>query len=232
MKNGFKFYALIWLALVVVFNVIAFVSVGWIGYEKYTSSFWIGYIFIMVAFVGQLICSYVALKETNINKTFYNISLVKTSFTGLIVSFVFGGMCMLISPLPYWVGILLCAIVLVLNILSVIKAFTAAKIVAAIDDEVKIETLFVKTLTVDAESLLYRAKSEAVKNECKKVYDAVRYSDPMSNKALASVESKITAKFVEFSDSVISDNYEEASAFANELAVLIGERNRKCKLLK
>lgn len=232
MKNGFKFYALIWLALVVVFNVIAFVSVGWIGYEKYTSSFWIGYIFIMVAFVGQLICSYVALKETNINKTFYNISLVKTSFTGLIVSFVFGGMCVLISPLPYWVGILLCAIVLVLNILSVIKAFTAAKIVAAIDDEVKIETLFVKTLTVDAESLLYRAKSEAVKNECKKVYDAVRYSDPMSNKALASVESKITAKFVEFSDSVISDNYEEASAFANELAVLIGERNRKCKLLK
>ena len=232
MKNGFKFYALIWLALVVVFNVIAFVSVGWIWYEKYTSSFWIGYIFIMVAFVGQLICSYVALKETNINKTFYNISLVKTSFTGLIVSFVFGGMCMLISPLPYWVGILLCAIVLVLNILSVIKAFTAAKIVAAIDDEVKIETLFVKTLTVDAESLLYRAKSEAVKNECKKVYDAVRYSDPMSNKALASVESKITAKFVEFSDSVISDNYEEASAFANELAVLIGERNRNCKLLK
>ena len=232
MKNGFKFYALIWLALVVVFNVIAFVSVGWIGYEKYTSSFWIGYIFIMVAFVGQLICSYVALKETNINKTFYNISLVKTSFTGLIVSFVFGGMCMLISPLPYWVGILLCAIVLVLNILSVIKAFTAAKIVAAIDDEVKIETLFVKTLTVDAESLLYRAKSEAVKNECKKVYEAARYSDPMSNNALASVESKITAKFVEFSDSVISDNYEEASAFANELAVLIGERNRKCKLLK
>ena len=232
MKNGFKFYALIWLALVVVFNVIAFVSVGWIGYEKYTSSFWIGYIFIMVAFVGQLICSYVALKETDINKTFYNISLVKTSFTGLIVSFVFGGMCMLISPLPYWVGILLCAIVLVLNILSVIKAFTAAKIVAVIDDEVKIETLFVKTLTVDAESLLYRAKSEVVKNECKKVYEAARYSDPMSNNALASVESKITAKFVEFSDSVISDNYEEASAFANELAVLIGERNRKCKLLK
>lgn len=232
MKNGFKFYALIWLALVVVFNVIAFVSVGWIGYEKYTSSFWIGYIFIMVAFVGQLICSYVALKETNINKTFYNISLVKTSFTGLIVSFVFGGMCMLISPLPYWVGILLCAIVLVLNILSVIKAFTAAKIVATIDDEVKIETLFVKTLTVDAESLLYRAKSEVVKNECKKVYEAARYSDPMSNNALASVESKITAKYVEFSDSVISDNYEEASVFANELVVLIGERNRECKLLK
>lgn len=232
MKNGFKFYALIWLALVVVFNVIAFVSVGWIGYEKYTSSFWIGYIFIMVAFVGQLICSYVALKETNINKTFYNISLVKTSFTGLIVSFVFGGMCMLISPLPYWVGILLCAIVLALNILSVIKAFTAAKIVATIDDEVKIETLFVKTLTVDAESLLYRAKSEVVKNECKKVYEAARYSDPMSNNALASVESKITAKYVEFSDSVISDNYEEASVFANELVVLIGERNRECKLLK
>ena len=232
MKNGFKFYALIWLALVVVFNVIAFVSVGWIGYEKYTSSFWIGYIFIMVAFVGQLICSYVALKETNINKTFYNISLVKTSFTGLIVSFVFGGMCMLISPLPYWVGILLCAIVLVLNILSVIKAFTAAKIVAAIDDEVKIETLFVKTLTVDAESLLYRAKSEAVKNECKKVYDAVRYSDPMSNKALASVERDITIKFSKLYEAVVFEDLEVVVVLSNEIIILINDRNKKCKLLK
>ena len=232
MKNGFKFYALIWLALVVVFNVIAFVSVGWIGYEKYTSSFWIGYIFIMVAFVGQLICSYVALKETNINKTFYNISLVKTSFTGLIVSFVFGGTCMLISPLPYWVGILLCAIVLVLNILSVIKAFTAAKIVAVIDDEVKIETLFVKTLTVDAESLLYRAKSEVVKNECKKVYDAVRYSDPMSNEMLASAETQITVKFSDFSSAVNENNIDAVKALAREVVVLVDERNRKCRSLK
>ena len=186
----------------------------------------------MVAFVGQLICSYVALKETNINKTFYNISLVKTSFTGLIVSFVFGGMCMLISPLPYWVGILLCAIVLVLNILSVIKAFTAAKIVAAIDDEVKIETLFVKTLTVDAESLLYRAKSEAVKNECKKVYDAVRYSDPMSNEMLVSTETQITIKFSDFSSAVNENNIDAVKALAREVVVLVDERNRKCRSLK
>ena len=77
-----------------------------------------------------------------------------------------------------------------------------------------------------------RAKSEAVKAECKKVYESVRYSDPMSNSALASVESEITIKFSNLSGAVVSDNFDVVAECANELVILIGERNKKCKLLK
>lgn len=232
MKKAFRFYSVIWAILLVLFNVISFVSVGWAGVSKYTPSFWIGYIFITIAFVGQIICTYFALKDNELKKTFYNVSLISTSYTGLILSFIFGGLCMIISPLPYWVGIILCAIVLGINVITVVKASAAIDIVGSIDEKAKESTLFIKALTVDAESLMSRAKSEAVKSECKKVYEAVRYSDPMSNSALSSIESEITIKFAKLSDAVVDDNFEVTSALVGELIILIGDRNKKCKLLK
>jgi len=232
MKSTFKFYSIIWAVLLGVFNVISFVSVGWKGFEKYTPSFWIGYVFITIAFIGQILCAYFALKNTDIKKTFYNVSLITTSYTGLILSFVFGGLCMLISPLPYWVGIILCGIVLGLNVIVVIKAIAAIEIVSDIDKKVKTKTFFIKSLTVDAESLMAKAKSETVKNECKKVYEAVRYSDPMSSEALATIESEITVKFAKLLDAVAEDNCELAKEIAYELVILIDGRNKKCRLLK
>lgn len=98
--------------------------------------------------------------------------------------------------------------------------------------KVKEKTLFVKMLTVDAESAMSRAKSDAVKAEAKRVYEAVRYSDPMSSDALSGVESQITLKFDSFSQAVDDDDYELAKANADELLILINDRNKKCKVLK
>ena len=203
MKKVFKFYSIIWAVLLALFNVISFVSVGWAGISKYTPSFWIGYTFITLSFIGQIVCAYFALKDDDIKKTFYNISLISASYSGLIFSFVFGGLCMIISPLPYWVGIILCVIVLSFNIIAVVKASAVIDIVGEIDNKVETKTFFIKSLTVDAESLISRAKSENIEAECKKVYEAVRYSDPMSSAALA-----------------------------DEIIILLGDRNKKCKLLK
>ena len=232
MKKVFKFYSVIWAVLLALFNVISFVSVGWAGISKYTPSFWIGYAFITLSFIGQIVCAYFALKDDDIKKTFYNVSLIAASYTGLILSFVFGGLCMIISLLPYWVGILLCAIVLGINVIAIIKASAVVDIVSSIDEKAKESTFFIKSLTVDAESLMSRAKSETTKAECKKVYEAIRYSDPMSNGALVSIESEITIKFSNFSDAVVSDKFNVASECATELVILIDERNKKCKLLK
>lgn len=232
MKKVFKFYSVIWAVLLALFNVISFVSVGWAGISKYTPSFWIGYAFITLSFIGQIVCAYFALKDNDIKKTFYNVSLIVASYTGLILSFVFGGLCMIISLLPYWVGILLCAIVLGINVIAIIKASAVVDIVSSIDEKAKESTFFIKSLTVDAESLMSRAKSETIKAECKKVYEAIRYSDPMSNGALVSIESEITIKFSNFSDAVVSDKFNVASECATELVILIDERNKKCKLLK
>ncbi len=225
MKKTFRYYFAIWAALFVLFNIIAFVSVGWINQEKYTPSFWIGYIFISLAFIGQLICARIAFDAKNTQKLFYNLPLISLSWTGLVVSFVVGGLCMLISPLPYWVGVIVCTITLAAVAIAVIKASIAANAVANFDDKIKVQTFFIKSLTVDAEGMVARAKDEEIKRECTKVYEAVRFSDPMSDVALSEIEESIKQRFAEFSNLPSRET-------AEELLMLLDERNKKCKLLK
>ena len=227
MKKNFKLYLVAWAIVLALFNVISFV----VPSEK-TTSFWIGYIFISLTFIGQLVCSYTVFKANNATKIFYNLSLVKIGYVGLIASFIVGGLCMLISPLPYWVGVVACAVVLTANILSILKATAAVAEVERIDSKIKAQTSFIKMLTIDADTLMAQAKSDGVKAECRKVYEAIRYSDPMSNEALASVESQITVKFADLSDAVKADDFTGVTEIANEVVILIGDRNKKCKEMK
>lgn len=232
MKKTFKFYLCIWGILLVLFNIIAFVSVGWAGTEKYTASFWIGYVCITLSFIGQMICGYYALKDSSVEKTFYNLSLITTSYTGLILSFIFGGLCMLISPLPYWVGIILCAIVLAFSAITVIKAAAAIELITEVDEKVKSNTFFIKALTGEAGSLMSRAKNEAVKEECRKIYEGLRFSDPMSSESLNEIEDEIREKFIQFSEIVASGDSVAVREVAAELMGLIEERNFKNRRLK
>ena len=228
MNKKFKYYAIVWAILLAVFNVICFVTPGEAaGMSKFGGAFWAGYIFITIAFIGQLVCAYIALKTDDKTKLFYNIPIIRISYTGLILTVVFGALCMAIPNLPNWVGI----IVLAFTAIAVIKAKAASDVVENIDKKVKAQTMFVKSLTVDAESLLARAATPEAKDACKKVYEAVRYSDPMSNDALAGVESQITLKFNEFSNAV-TGGADNIGNIADELVILIGDRNKKCKLLK
>ena len=232
MKKRFGIYALIWAVLLALFNVIAFVSPGWIWFEKYGASFWVGYAFIMVTFLGQLACAWFALREERASKLFYKVSLIATSYTGLIVTFVVGGLCMLISLLPYWVGTIVCAVVCAANVVAVVKSAAAVDEVQKIDDKVKVQTGFIKKLTLDAEALVANAKDAAVKAECKKVYEAIRYSDPMSNSELADIENEIAEKFAKFADAVGDNDTRLAFETASVLLGLINNRSKKCKRLK
>ena len=233
MKKNFKFYIIIWAILLVLYNLTVFlvrpVMPGYI--INYDARFWISWGVIIATFIGQLFCAKVAFDSKNNEKLFLNIPLITQSYTALVVATSAGSALMLIPDCPAWIAAIVCAAVFGFGAISVIKAKAAADIVSDTDDKIKTQTLFIKSLTVDAEGLISRAKSEAVKAECKKVYEAIRYSDPMSSDALTGIESQITLKFNEFSNAVTSgtDNIE---TLANEVVILVGDRNKKCILLK
>ncbi len=232
MKKNFKYYVLVWAILLVMFQITVFATPGEIaGISKFDASFWVGYVFIMIAFVGQLVCAYVALNTNDRRKLFLNIPLVTISYTAFLVSFVCGALCMAVPGLPYWVGIVVCVLMLGLSAIAVVQAKAAADLVSNVGDKVKAKTLFIRVLTADAESLMAKAATDSSKAACKKVYEAVRFSDPMSDEALSGIESQITLKFNEFSKAVTADA-KQAAAMAEELVVLLGDRNKRCKLLK
>ena len=231
MKKALKYYSIIWTIVFILFNVISFIPADNLGVERYTASFWIGYVFITLSFIGQYVCTYFALKD-GLNKTFYRLSLISTSYTGLILSFIFGGLCMLISVIPYWISVILCAVVLTFNVITVAMAAAASEIVSGIDEKTKDKTFFVKSLTINAEELIARAKNENAKVICKKVYEAIRYSDPMSHDSLSSVESEITYKMSKLQAAVMSDDSELISSTADDIIILLKSRNSQCKFLK
>lgn len=233
MKKNFKFYAIIWAILLTVFNVLCFATPNEMGgFVKIDSTFWVAYAFITAAFIGNLVCAFFAFRADNLQKMFYNLPLLTIGWTALIVMLIAGAATMAIPNLPSWIGMVVCLLALAFNAIAVVKAVWAADTVNKVDEKVKVKTAYIKNLTVDTEGILARAKSEPVKAECKKVYEAVRYSDPMSNEALSVIEAKITVKVDELASAVGADDAEKAKEIADEIVILVGDRNKKCKALK
>lgn len=233
MKKYFKYYGICWAIALVVFNVITFVVANeTVGLALVGSSFWCGYVFITIAFIGNLICSLIFFKEENKSKVFLNIPIINLAYSALVVSLIVGAIAMAVPVIPYWVGAIVDILVFAFYAIAIVKASVAADIVNDVEQNVKAQTFFIKSLTVDAESLIKRAKSDEMKAEAKKVYEAIRYSDPMSNTALANIENQIQNEFNAFADAVKNDDITLAKSSANEFVILINDRNKKCKLLK
>lgn len=232
MKSNFKYYIAAWAVLVVIFNVIVFVvphEVG--GVSRIDSSFWVGYLFIMLTFIGQLGVAWYALKGDAV-KTFYHIPLLTISYGTLLTMLTVGTLCMSIIQFPVWLGVILCLLVLGFGAITLVKAQAAASMVENIDKKVKVKTFFIKSLTVDMDSLIAHCTTQELKDALKEVYEAVRYSDPMSDDALAGVESQITLKASELTESVESADINAVRKIAGEMLILLNDRNKKCKLLK
>lgn len=234
MKKTFKSYFAIWATLLASYNLIVFLARSIIpGYSiHYDARFWVSWGVIFTAFIGQLFCAKIAFDAKNNEKFFLNIPIITQSYTTLIIVTIVGSVLMLIPDCPAWIAAIVCTVALGLSIISVVKAKTATDIVSEVDDRIKEQTFFIKSLTAEAEGLVARAQNDEIKNECKKVYESVRYSDPMSHSMLGATESQITIKFAELTDAVNAGDYDAIKLLAREVIVLVDDRNKKCKLLK
>ena len=149
-----------------------------------------------------------------------------------MLTFVVGGLCMLLPFLPFWLGGVLCSVVLGINIAALVKNAAAIDIVEEVDHKVQGKTLFIRSLTADAELLLTLARSEEAKVQCHKVYEAIRYSDPMSDDSLAALENDISLRFAHLREAVETDDPAQIQQLADEMLLLLKDRNQKMRLLK
>ena len=244
-KKNLLLYIIVWIILLGLFNVIAFVIPAFPEQDKFTPSFWIGYSLITCVLIGHLVCTYRALKSSNATELFYKlfyntyIPLTAISFVTLSISFLTGAAFIIFSPLPYWIGAIACAIVLAANIFLVFKASAITNEIERVDKKVATQTQFIKNTAYEAQKLIGRAQTEEVAVQCRRVYEAIRYSDPMTPKrnvaiesGVASVEYEITAELRAFSDAVALNDPDLAQEVANKLITLVKDRNEKIKLLK
>ena len=232
MNKNFKLYAVLWAVLFAFYNVVIFLIRPMLPYitAAYDASFWIMWTIVVVAFVCNLFCAYVAFHGNNLQKMFLSVPVIRLSYICLIWILVIGSAAILIPKCPSWIPTIICVVIFFFQILSVVKTEWASETIEATEEKVKAKQSFIRTMTVEAENLMGQAKTDEAKNACKKVYEELRYSDPMSSEGLIEIETEISKEFESFSAKIkLGENSNE---LAEELANRIGDRNRKCKMLK
>lgn len=232
MKKNFVTYVIIWIISLVVFNLITFLLPNVQNADNRTASFWIGYALITLALTGQVACSWYVLKEKNATKLFYKLSLYQLSYSTLALSLIVGIILMILVPKQAWIAAIICLIILAVDITAMMKAKLAVDTVAKVDEKIEQKTTFIRTKTAEAQTLTSTVDTEEKRAIAKRVYEALRYSDPMSDSQLESIESEIDECIQSLKSAIGDDDLEFAKAQTQRIEALIAERNDKCKLLK
>ena len=233
MKKQFKNYAVIWSVALIVFSMIVFlVPDNSDKYDKFGGAFWAGYILIFLAFIGQLITTYLFFKEENKEKMFLNLRVITLGKTCLVLSLIFGTALMLIPDFPQWLGAIIAFVLLGFYIIAVVAAKGAAEIVSDIGEKTSQKTSFIREMTSCAEQLVSKAKSDEAKATASKVYEAIRYSNKSSHGGLDEIENKISANFTVFADAISSGDDETVKTIGGKLVELVEERDKLAKNIK
>lgn len=234
MKKSLKYYIIVWIALVGLFNIVCFVTPDEVGgLSKYTGSFWTGYGFVMAAFVLHLVYAFFAFNEANAEKRVINTPLTVISFIELLLMVVVGTLCIAVFRTPTWVSIILCYLVLMLSVIFFISAKAVGENAQSANISLNRKTSNFRELVDEAQQLLAASKTKESRDLSQKIYDALRYSDMVSSAATVDDEVAIQEKL----RSLIADASRDPdmAAFSekvDDLLALIEIRNNKCKAAK
>ena len=234
MKKNFKYFGIIWIVGFVLFNAITFLIPNEIfGVTRFDKVvFWISYALIILSFIAELITACKFIKDDSNDKTFLNIPLLRTGYMAIIVSLIVGLAFMIFPVLPAWIGAIVCLIVAGYFVIACVNAGAVANIVAEIDVKVKTKTAFIRMAIVEAENILARATTAEIKAEAKKVYEALKYSDPMSNPALDDIEQEIDNDIKELKKAAMVGDVTKVLSVTASILLNVKERNSRCKALK
>lgn len=199
--------------------------------NRYDLTFLIG---LLMAFAGMLLAVILVavLKIPTKEKAFLNVAQFIIAYALVALSLALAGVYLYLGDVSNWFIYALLAVVFGFAIVAMLSIKASVVTVENVGEKVAVQTLFIKSLTATAEYLMNTSKTAEFKALTKKVYEAVRYSDPMSNAVLVETEEKIQNGFDDFENAVMGDDFELACSTADELLSLIDVRNKKCKLLK
>ncbi len=221
MKNKNLGYAVLGILFVLI-SVIAFV----IPTEK-TATFWIVYVFTAMAFVAQIAIWKKAFgKEDTLKSKFLGLPVIHIGIVYLIIQIIVLAVFTAVPTLPNWSAIVVCVVILGISAICMIAGEAGRNEIERVEAKVQKKVFFIKELQADIELLADAETDTSTEAALHQLAEKIRFSDPMSNNALAEVEAAITAKIAELKTA------SDKMVVIQELNSLLAERNKKSKILK
>ena len=234
MKSNIKYYAIVWFCLIATYNVSVFVMRFALYDEsiRFEKNFWIAWSFIIAAFICNLTCAFYVFKTNNFQKMFYRLPLITLSRTMLILMFLAGCIFMIVEQVPLWITTIFCMLIMTVNMVAIVSAIWTSDTVSRLDDSIAKSTEFIKNATMEAEVIFKSANDKTFSKECKLVYEALKYSDPVSNNLSLEIEEKIEVKLKQLGLMVATGGWDDVKNISDEIVKLIDERNQKIRMQK
>lgn len=233
MERYQKRYLLAWGIAVAVFIGAALLVPQQIGeWSKNEGSFWAAFVMVLLLFAGQLACSFLVFKKGTKEQQFLRLPIIYVSYMSLIIMLIVETVCVVIPVTKNWLGFILGLIILACYGIVVLNSRTASEMIQRTERNVQGETLFVRTLCVEAELLQKQVSTQVISTEVRRVSEAIRYSDPRSSQALEELEGRLYVAYSVFSEAARAEDEALCKEKAEIFLRLLEERNSKCRLLK
>lgn len=225
-KNTVAF-GLIYVILLGVFNLLVFTIS-----KSRNDVFWLSYGFMTLAFVVQIVSMFMSFKSADVETAFFGIPLASFSVFYLGAELVIGALFMIFQMASLTLALVIQVLVLAVFLIIAIISLLSRDTVQQISDNVKEHVSNLKSVLVDIEMLMDGCADPELKASLRKLSETVKYSDPISNEAVADVEQRIMRKISELRINIDDNQIADAKQSCADLERLYVERNKKLAISK
>lgn len=192
-----------------------------------TATFWVAYVFTVVAFLAQIVTWEISFKNgAPLKSKFLGVPIVYIGILYLVVQILALFIFMLVPALPTSSSIITCTIIAAISCICMVAADIGKAEIQKVEDAVRKKVFYIQALQADVELLADDEKNVDVRTNLTQLAEKIRYSDPMSNEQLKDLEDKISTMVSELKTSP------DKITLVNEISKLLDERNKKCKIMK
>ena len=196
----------------------------------HTATFWVSFIFTLVAFAVVGASIYIAfIKNPDAKSRFYGFPIAKIGLGYGLAQLAAGILFMALAAItPPWVAVLVFAIGLGAAIIGLISAEAVVEEIHTQDAKLKKDTSLMRTLQSKVSHVASQCDNVAVKA----LADEFRYADPVSSEALTEIEADLSALVDDLQAAVVDGDEAAVQQLCKKTAATLAERSRLCKLNK
>ena len=221
-KNTIRWWVLLGVVLVV-YNVLAFA----LPFPK-TAVFAVSYLFSMIAILAQIYVIRTAFyRGEGVKSKFYGFPIAKVGVIYLAIQLIGGLVFMALGlAVPVWLPLVLYVVLLGI-------AVDAARD-EVVRQEVKLEKNVsrMREFQAKGQALVALNKVPEAARPLEKLAENLRFSDPVSNEALAEIEDRLAECLAQLQSEVAAQKKEQILSLCQQAEQVLAERNQLCKLSK
>lgn len=200
----------------------------------HTATFWVSFVFTIIAFGVVAAAFYIAfVKHPDAKSKFYGFPIAKIGAIYGLMQLIAGIIFMALAVYaPVWVAVLVFAIALGAAVIGLISAEAVVEEIRVQDVKLKKDVALMRGLQSKLNQMAAQCDNPDAAAAVQKFAEELRYSDPVSSDALAEIEADLSAAVDELQSAIVDSDGNAIKQLCRKATAILSERNRLCKLNK